>query len=136
MKKLFSIKYSASSFDFALLLLRVVAGSAMMMHGYGKLVNFKTMLAKGFADPFGLGQTVSLSLTVFAEFFCAIFVILGIFTRLASIPVIICMSVAFFSAHNAHLFSDGELAGIYLTIFTVILFVGPGRVSVDRLIGK
>lgn len=137
MKKLFSTKYSATSFDVAMFLLRAVAGSTMAIaHGLKKLQNFNSILAKGFADPFGLGPTVSLSLTIFAEFFCAIFIILGIFTRLSSIPLIICMSVAFFSAHGARLYADGESAGIFLMLFSVILLVGPGRFSIDRLIGK
>ena len=37
---------------------------------------------------------------VFAEFFCAAFIILGLFTRLASIPLVIAMGVAVFFAHK------------------------------------
>lgn len=137
MKKLFSTKYSAASFDIAMLLLRVVAGSAMAIgHGFGKLSNFNSKLAGWKMDPFGIGTTASFSMVIFAEFFCAIFLVLGIFSRLSAIPLIICMSFAFFSAHGARLYSDGESAGIFLMIFSVILLVGPGRYSVDRLIGK
>lgn len=137
MKKLFSIKYTATSFDIAMLLLRLVAGLTMAIgHGFDKLSHFNSKLAGWKMDPFGLGTTVTFSLVVFAEFFCAIFIILGLFTRLSAIPLIICMSFAFFSAHGARLFNDGESAGIFLMLFTLLLLIGPGRISADRLIGK
>ncbi len=41
-----------------------------------------------------------------------------------------------FKAHNGEVFGDGETAAIYLTGYLVLLFVGPGRVSVDSMIGK
>ncbi len=98
MKKLFSIRTSDSAFTFATFLLRVVAGSLMLMnHGLDKLMHFADKAGR-FADPFGIGSTTSLALTVFAEFFCAAFIILGLFTRLAVIPLIIAMSVALFYA--------------------------------------
>ncbi len=136
MKKLFSTNYSANSFTFAMLLLRVFAGLAIAFnHGYGKLTGYNQILAKGFMDPFHIGASASLSLVIFAEFFCGILVALGLLTRLACIPLIITMIVAFFIAHNGS-FKEGEMAGLYLVAFTTILLVGPGKASVDRLIGK
>ncbi len=136
MKKLLSTKYAASSFNIALLFIRVTAGTAMAFgHGYGKLVGFSQRAGK-FADPFHIGSATSLSLTIFAEFFCAFFVVFGLFTRLACIPLIIAMSVALFYANGARLYGGGELAGIYLAVFLGILLVGPGKISIDATIGK
>jgi putative oxidoreductase len=136
MKKLFSTRVSENALAFALLVLRVGAGSLMLMkHGLDKLMHF-SQKAGGFADPFGIGSTASLSLAVFAEFFCAVFIILGLFTRLATIPLIIAMSVALFVAHQGDFFGKGELAGLFLIVFVTLLFTGPGKVSLDRLIAK
>ena len=136
MKKLFSTKVSESTLSVALFLLRVGAGSLMMIqHGLTKLQNFGAK-ANTFADPFNIGSTTSLSLVIFAEFFCAAFIILGLFTRLASIPIVITMSVALFIANNGNFFGKGELPGLFLICFLVILLTGPGRFSLDRLIGK
>jgi putative oxidoreductase len=119
-----------------MLVLRLGAGSLMLMnHGLDKLIHF-SQKAGGFADPFGIGSTASLSMDIFAEFFCAIFVMLGLFTRLACIPLIIAMSVALFIAHQGDFFGKGELAGLFLICFTVILFAGPGRISLDRFLVK
>src|SRR6476661_2970765 len=111
MKRLFSTSVSDNAFSFAVLVLRVGAGSLLMIqHGLDKLMHFAQKAPK-FADPFHIGHTTSLSLVVFAEFFCAAFIILGLFTRLACIPLIIAMSVALFFAHKGEILGDGEAAG-------------------------
>jgi putative oxidoreductase len=135
MKKLLSTKYSAGAFNAAMLILRLGVGIMMMMHGYDKLVHFSSLQHK-FMNFMGMGSTVSLTMVVFAEFFCSMFLILGLFTRLASIPLIIATCVMVFKAHNGEVFGDGETAALYLTAYLVLLFVGPGRVSVDSMIGK
>lgn len=136
MKKLFSTSTSDNAFSFAVLLLRLGAGSLMMInHGLDKLMHF-AQKAPRFADPFHIGSTTSLSMVVFAEFFCAAFIILGLFTRLAAVPLIIAMSVALFFAHKGEFFGRGESAGLFLTCFVALLFTGPGKVSLDRFIGK
>lgn len=135
MKKLFSTKYSDRALSFALLLLRVGLGGLMIRHGFSKMVNFATA-SNGFADPFGIGSTASLSLCIFAEFFCAIFVLIGLMTRLACIPLIINSAVIVFYAHNSAVFGKAELPALYLLGYTALLFSGPGKFSMDRLIGK
>ncbi|HEU0109493.1 MAG TPA: DoxX family protein [Flavisolibacter sp.] len=136
MKKLFSTGVSDNALSFALLVLRIGAGSLMMInHGLDKLMHF-AQKAPRFADPFHIGSTTSLSMVVFAEFFCAAFIILGLFTRLATIPLIIAMSVALFFAHKGEFFGKGESAGLFLVCFIALLFTGPGKVSLDRFVGK
>jgi len=135
MKRLLSTKYSAASFNAATLLLRIVSGTLMMNHGYDKLVHFAQYKGK-FMNFLGLGQATSLSLVIFAEFFCALFIIIGLFTRLAAIPLIVVMCVALFKAHNADFLGEGEKATLYLVAYLTLLFTGPGRVSVDGMVGK
>ena len=136
MKRLFSTKTSESAFSFGMLLLRVGAGSLMLInHGLDKLMHFADK-APRFADPFHIGSTTSLALVVFAEFFCAAFIILGLFTRLAAVPLVIAMGVALFFAHKGAFFGNGEMSGLFLICFLAILFMGPGKASLDRFIGK
>ncbi|NJM53950.1 MAG: DoxX family protein [Blastocatellia bacterium] len=71
---------------------------------------------------------------IFAEFFCALAVTLGLLTRLAVIPLIFGMSVAFFVYHGSHSFDKKELSYLYLTAFTVIFFLGAGRFSLDEIL--
>lgn len=137
MKKIFSTNYSDNAFNIGILVLRVVAGLTLAInYGYPKLMGF-SKLSADFPNPFHLPSSVAAGLLVFAEFFCALLVVLGLTTRLACIPLIIAMGTAFFSAHHAELFSKtGTPSVIYLVIFFCILLVGPGKASADRLIGK
>lgn len=136
MKNLFSTRTSDNALSFTALLLRLGAGSLMLVnHGFDKLMHFSQKAAH-FADPFGIGSTTSMAMVIFAEAFCAAFIILGLFTRLAAIPLVIAMSVALFYAHKGQFFGDGANAGLFLICFVAILFLGPGKISLDRFIGK
>ena len=135
MKKLISTSYSAGAFNTAMLLKRIIFGVLMMSHGYDKLSGF-TETARNMPSLFGMGSTVTTALVVFAEFFCALFIILGLFTRLAAIPLIITMAYAVFKSHNSDVFGEGEHAMLYLGAFLTLLIIGPGKISVDGMIGK
>ena len=123
--------------DIAALTLRVFyAGMIAGGHGLGKLQNFNGMMDK-FSDPLGIGSPLSLTLAVFAEFFCAILVFFGFATRLAVIPLAITMIVAVFLVHMAQgdpFFPKMEFGLLYLGAFIAILLMGPGRFSVDHVI--
>ncbi len=73
---------------------------------------------------------------IFAEFFCAFFVLLGFLTRLTVIPILINMAVAFFVAHAKDPFDAKALPLVFLLLSVVIFVLGSGRFSVDRLIFK
>jgi putative oxidoreductase len=119
-----------------LLLLRVGTGSLLLLgHGWAKLIHASERAAT-FADPIGLGPVASFWLVVFAEAFCSLFVILGLATRLAAIPVVIFLTVAFFIQHAADPFPRKELALAYLVSFLTILCTGAGRFSLDASIGR
>lgn len=135
MRKLLSIKYSAAAFNIAMLVLRVSAGVLLMAHGYSKLVRFSE-IKHTFMNFMGMGSTVSLALVVFAEFFCSIFIIVGLFTRLVSIPIIFGLSVALFKAQNGDIFGKGESLALFLAAYITIILLGPGKASVDGLINK
>ena len=117
-----------------LLIFRVAAGSFMLTHGIPKFL----MLIEGgditFANPFGLGETTTFILVVFAEFLCSVLLILGIGTRIVSIPLIITMAVAAFHTHASDPFQQKELALLYLIIFITILIFGGGRFEANKLL--
>lgn len=130
-----STHYSSLAFNIAMLILRVTMGALMMSHGYSKLTGFASRKAD-FYNFLGIGSTASLSLAVFAEFFCALFIIIGLFTRAFVIPLIIIMSVALFKVHNMDFFDTGEAAALFLSGFTILLLCGPGKASVDGIASK
>jgi putative oxidoreductase len=135
MRKFLSTKYSAGAFNTAMLFLRLVVGGLLAKHGYDKMVHFQEYSGQ-FMNFMGLGTKVSLSLAIFAEFFCSLLVIIGLFTRLACIPIIFLLCVALFKVHGGDVFGDGQPATLYLIGFVVLLFTGAGKVSVDSMISK
>jgi putative oxidoreductase len=135
MSKLLSTKYSSGAFNFGMLLLRLGIGVLMASHGYDKLTHFNSYRPH-FINFMGIGQTASLGLAVFAEFFCSIFLILGLFTRLACIPIIITMAVVLAKVTHGDIFGEGEKAALYLAATLSLLFCGPGKISVDGAVGK
>ncbi len=130
-----STNYSAGAFNVAMLLMRLVFGILMMTNGYDKLIGFSSMKNE-FMNFMGLGSTTSLILVIFAEFFCALFLVLGLFTRMSAIPLVICMGVALFKAHNMDILGDGSNATLYLGAYLTILMLGPGKFSVDGMSGN
>ena len=135
LKKSFSTQVNADAVNFWLLISRVVFGILMIAHGWPKYENLVAGNVQ-FADPLGIGETASLVLTVFAEFFCAILLVLGLATRFATVPLIITMLVAVFLVHGSDPFGKGELAVIYLVIFIGFSILGAGKYSLDHFIKR
>ena len=119
--------------DVGYLFLRLGAGGAMIyQHGWPKLIGFADKMDT-FSDPFGISPAMSLALITFAEFFCAALVVLGMWTRFATIPLIIGMAVAAFVVHGDDPFKQKEMSLIYLVAFLAIFFFGSGRYAVNRI---
>ncbi|MEM9016855.1 MAG: DoxX family protein [Verrucomicrobiota bacterium] len=114
-----------------LLIFRVLTGGMMLIaHGWPKLAGFSKM-SGGFPDPLGVGSPLSLTLAVFAEVVCSLAIILGAFTRVAAIPLLITMLVAAFLVHAADPFNKKEFALLYAIPFFVLILTGAGKLSID-----
>ncbi|HEY4967527.1 MAG TPA: DoxX family protein [Puia sp.] len=136
MRKLLSTAYSDNAFNFALLVQRVATGLLLLIgHGLPKISKFSEM-APNFYDPFRIGHRLSLILVILAELFCSMFIILGLFTRIAALIIVINLFVAVFVFQHGMPLKNVELGAIFLTSVFTIMIVGPGRVSVDGMMGK
>lgn len=122
--------------DFLLLFLRIAVGSLLLSHGYPKLVKLMSGQPVEFASVMGMSQQSSMALAMFAEFICAIMVMIGLFTRLAALPIIITMLVIVFHIHGEGTLSQKELPYMYLITYTFIFFSGAGKHSFDNIIYK
>lgn len=134
MKYIFSTEIKKQQLDVIILIVRVAVGCFMLTHGIGKFENLFSGEEIKFGDPIGIGKSASLALTVFAEFFCSIFLILGLATRLAVIPLIITMVTAAFVIHVTQGFAKQEMALLYLLVYITLFVTGGGKYSLDRLI--
>lgn len=120
--------------NWGLFFLRVGVGANMIIsHGWGKLMRLGNSPVQ-FADPFGLGPAVTLYFAVLAEVFCSLALIFGIFTRLATIPLIITMATAMLIIHADDPWQRQEFAMMFLIPFITLLLAGPGRFSLDAIL--
>jgi putative oxidoreductase len=134
MIKPFSTRVNAGGVNTWLLLARLSIGVFMLTHGIPKLQNLVAGNMK-FADPIGIGALPSFLLVVFAEVICSVLLMLGLATRFACVPLLINMSVAAFIVHTHDAFGKKELALLYLVFYLGFLILGPGKYSIDHLIG-
>ena len=132
---LFPVKPDGTFISVILLIVRVVFGVMLMNHGIDKWANYQELSAV-FPDPLGIGSPLSLGLAIFGELACSMAFIIGFLYRLAMIPMIFTMCVAFFIVHADDPFAVKELAFVYLVVFVLMYIVGPGKFVVDRWISK
>jgi len=113
--------------DAGLFFLRL-AGSFMLMyvHGWPKVMNYAHELTV-IEDPFGLGPHFSLWCALIAEEICPIFIVAGVATRLACLPIIGVLLVSMFIVHPAWTIAQGQFGWLLLIIFVAIALCGAGR---------
>jgi putative oxidoreductase len=116
-----------------ILLLRLIFGGLFVYYGYGKVMAYDNYSAN-FPDIIGIGAKLSFNLVIFAELICGALVLIGLFTRLAVIPIFITMVVAYFIAHEKDTFDVKQLAFVHMLLSIVIFILGSGRFSVDHII--
>lgn len=132
---LFPTKPNSTKVSLYLLATRIIFGVLLMNHGIQKWSNFQE-LSTAFPDPLGIGSELSLSLAIFGELFCSMGFIVGFLYRLAMIPMIFTMVIAFFVIHANDVFAVKELAFVYLVVFVLMYLAGPGKYSIDSFIGN
>lgn len=93
-KFLFPSKPDSTAMSLLLLALRILFGVLLMSHGVQKWANFDAM-SESFPDPLGVGSQMSLILAIFGELTCSLAFIFGFLYRLAMIPMIFTMGMAF-----------------------------------------
>jgi len=119
-----------------LLLLRVVVGSAFVLHGSGKIQH-----AFAWMPPEAPVPALFQALAALSEFGGGLAWIVGLLTPLASLGILSTMTVALlFHVSRGDPFVNGagggsyELALVYWTVAFLLLMVGPGRLSLDALL--
>lgn len=142
MNKLFTFSANSINSDFGLLLIRLMLGVLMFFYGYEKLIHFNEMAASDFwaknVSFFGMTGGTPLFLTVFAEFFCSLFLILGLFTRFSLFVLMFCMGYIFMVIFPMSIVDKGENgfhfndAFVYFIIYLGLFFTGPGKYSLDK----
>lgn len=117
--------------DLALLLLRLGFGGFLLTHGIPKLQILSD--PSSFADPIGVGPTLSLIFVLLSEVVAPILLIIGYKAKWATLPPMITMLVAAFIVHAKDDLGSKEKAILYFFAFLAILLAGAGRYSLDGM---
>jgi putative oxidoreductase len=132
LKNIFNTSHSGLT-DAGLLILRLSFGILMLTHGIPKLLNFSLIADAGVFLPVLGSPVLGLSLAIFAEVLMSLFLIAGLLTRIATLPLIVTMLVAAFVAHAGDPFTSKEPSLLYLFPYITILLTGPGKYSLDHV---
>ena len=118
-----------------LLAVRLIFGSGLVLHGMQKIGNPFGWMGEGAPVP-GVFQF----LAFLSEFGGGLALLLGVASPLAALGVAFTMFVAMATAHASNPFvatpgePSKELAATYFAFALLVLFSGPGKLSVDGLI--
>lgn len=135
MKKFLLSTKHTNTIDLALLVLRLGAGFLMIPnHGWKKLVNFSE-ISENFVSFLGMSGSLSLALAIFAELICSLLIMAGLLTRLACIPLFVCM-LMIFNVHEWNFLGKQEYASLLFICYITIFLAGPGKFSLDKVLLK
>ncbi len=127
--------------DTGLLLLRVTIGCMLaFLHGWGKIAGGPEQwagLGGVMNGIFGIGFAATFwgFMAAFAEFAAALSVVVGFLTRPAAILVVLNMFVAAMSHITGVIDGGPEKALLFGVVFLSIIFTGPGKYSIDEMMG-
>lgn len=128
--------------DTGLLLLRSLVGLYLAFgHGWSKIAGGPevwSQLGGAMEGIFGIGflHTFWGFMAGFAEFFAALLVVLGFVTRPAALLVVIHMGIVSLGHVTGALDGGPEMSLLYGIVFLSLLFVGPGKYSLDAQYAK
>lgn len=128
---------STKNIDFGLLILRIVTGGLMLPHGIAKLFKgfdaVKNMLqAKGLPEFLWLGVPLT-------EVLAPILLILGVFTRVSGLMILIVMVFAIYLTIGMGAFQAGKSGGLtgelnflFMINGLFLFLVGPGKYALGK----
>jgi putative oxidoreductase len=121
------------------LLVRLFVGYFFLETGWGKIHNLDGM-AERFTDWGIPAPAFNAALSGWTEFLGGLLIMLGLFTRLVSIPMFINMVVATLAVRLKKVGGLDDFVELdeplYALSFLWLFFSGPGRISLDHLVAK
>lgn len=125
------------SADIGLLTLRLSVALLMLFHGLAKIIHGIGGIKKGLSN-FGLPEFLAYGVYV-GEIVAPILLIVGLYTRCASLIISITMAFAIFIAYSDKLFLLNKFGApiietplLFLLMGVVLMFTGAGKYSFDE----
>jgi putative oxidoreductase len=123
----------------ALLLGRLGVGLVFLSTGWGKVHNI-AKVTEFFTELHIPAPGFHAVLVGYSELLCGAALVLGVLTRLATVPLIVSMIVAILTAKRGDIHGVLDLVGFeeftYLVLLVMIAILGPGNWAVDRVLAR
>ena len=129
--------------NLARLFMRLFVGIMLLQFGIRHLVNYNG-LCSTFTTVLDMSSSTSLVLMIIIELVCSLFIMMGLFTRLCTLPPIAAMCAAeYYILHdmvpNLPVYGldstdPGYLPIMFIGIYIYMLIAGPGKISLDYFI--
>jgi putative oxidoreductase len=123
----------------ALLLGRLAVGLVFLSTGWGKVHNV-AKVTEFFTSLHIPAPGLNAVVVGWSELLCGAALVIGLFTRLATIPLIVSMIVAIITAKRGDIHGFFDLIAFeettYLLVLVMIAILGPGSISIDHLLAK
>ncbi len=121
------------------LLARLTVGWVFVPSGWGKIHNIDKVI--GFFTSLNLPAPVfQAHLVAYTEFVAGILLLIGLATRLATIPLTVIMIVALRTALAEDATDFSAITGIseylYIPLLVWLMIAGPGKLAVDALVAR
>jgi len=132
-------KYLSVRKDYGLVLLRLVIGWRLVDGTRDNVFSWERMIEfRDFLQQHGVqAPLLAAQVSVYAQFICGVLYILGAYTRLAAIIMIINFITALLIVHTDDTFQGAFPALVILAGSVLFLFQGAGKISIDNWrIGK
>jgi putative oxidoreductase len=118
---------------------RATVGVIFLTSGWGKVHNLGKVT--GFFAELGIpAPGLNAVVVSYSELVCGALLLVGLASRLATIPLLVSMAVALATAKAADIHGLSDLFGTveftYLALLLVIAVNGPGPLSADRLLAR
>lgn len=142
MSRLSQVNQDAPATDWAILIVRIVAGYNLFLNsGVPKLLHLSALMQ---VDALGIGRSLAAPAMIYAAFalgICPLLVFFGVATRYAAFFSMISLAATGLfidhaltlnyldPGHNSH----PEAIWLFFSTYLVLIFTGPGRFSLDGI---
>jgi putative oxidoreductase len=123
----------------ALFLGRLSVGLLFLSTGWGKVHDIPKVTH--FFESLGIPAPGFHAVLVgYSELLCGAALVIGLFSRLATIPLTVSMVVALITAKRGDIHGVFDLVGqdefTYLVVLVMIAILGPGKIALDRFVAR
>lgn len=135
-KYIFSTNSENNVSNYSLLFFRIaISVELIVVHGLKKL-GIPNGVAEVIPNPYNIPHWINENIALAANLICPILLIFGLFTRLATLPILAVTLSGYFIVHGHDSLLVRDIPFVYSLCFLFLTFMGAGKYSLDYIISK